>query len=304
MQQRREAECLQRHRLPAGIGPADDERAQFAEVEVDRHRLRGIEQRMSCSDQPDRVGCANLRAAPAPRENGASERKVDRAGRLDEHPKSGGMYPDLRRELPDDPLDFLPLGAHRLGELVVELHDCERLDEECLSRARRVVHDPRHLAARADLYGQNRSAAALGDECFLQEIAEGARACQLRQLLDCSVTSFAQLRSKLPQQRGRVVAQIGAVLLDGGVDRSCNGRERGIDRFKQCAELLRGDARGQRLARGQREVHGPRDPVQLVDAQAGPERCPLSSVAHVVDPGERRLCTLVVESDSLARQRL
>ena len=304
MQQRHKAECLQRHRLPAGVGPADDERAHFAEIEVDRDRLCRVEQGMPRSDQPDRVGCANLRTAPASRENGASERKVDRAGRLHEHRKSGGLLADPRRELADDPLDLFPLGARRLGELVVELDDCERLDEERLPGARRIVHDPRHLAACADLHGQHRPSAALGDECLLQEIAKRARAGELRQLLDCSVTSFAQLRAKLPQQRRCVVAQVGAVLLDGGVDRSCDGRERGIDRFEQRAELLRGDARDQRLSCGQRDVHGPRDPVQLVDAQAGPERSALRSVAHVVDSAERRLRALVVESDSLARQCL
>ena len=118
------------------------------------------------------------------------------------------------------------------------------------------------------------------------------------------MTSFAQLGAKFSQQRRCVVAQIGAVLLDGGVDRSRNRRERGVDRFEQGAELLRDGVRGQRLACGQPDVHRPRDPVQLVDAQAGPEGCALGGVTHVVDPGERRLRTLVVEINSLARQCL
>jgi hypothetical protein len=77
---------------------------------------------------------ASVARTSAPRQRrertGASERKVDRAGRLHEHRKSGGVLADPRRELADDPLDLFPLGARRLGELVVELDDCERLDEE------------------------------------------------------------------------------------------------------------------------------------------------------------------------------
>ena len=65
VEQRREAERLQRDGLAAGVRPADDERAQRAEVEVDRHRRRRVEQRMPRAEQPHLVRDLDRRAAPA-----------------------------------------------------------------------------------------------------------------------------------------------------------------------------------------------------------------------------------------------
>ena len=65
VEERGEAEGLQRHGLAARVRPADHERAQATEVEVDRHRRAWIEQRMARRSQPDLVGDLDGRALPA-----------------------------------------------------------------------------------------------------------------------------------------------------------------------------------------------------------------------------------------------
>ena len=83
VQQRGEAERLQGDGLAAGVRAADHERAQAAEVEVDRHGGLGVEQRMARADQPHLVRDLDGRAAPAARDGAERDREVDLPGRLD-----------------------------------------------------------------------------------------------------------------------------------------------------------------------------------------------------------------------------
>ena len=121
---------------------------------------------------------------------------------------------DEPRELAQDPLDLLALGARRLGEPVVQLDDRERLDEERLPGAGRVVDDARHLAARGRLHREHRPPAPLGDEALLQELAELARPRDARELLGHALLAVAQLGAEPPKLRRGGVAQVGAVVRD------------------------------------------------------------------------------------------
>ena len=84
MEQRGQADRLQGHRLAAGVRPADHERPQLSQLEIDRDRRRRIEQRVACADQPHLVRDLDRRTAPASRDDPASKREVDGSGRLDE----------------------------------------------------------------------------------------------------------------------------------------------------------------------------------------------------------------------------
>ena len=120
VEQRSEAERLQRDGLAAGVRAADHERAQRAELEVDRHRRRRVEQRMAGAAQDDGVAAIVDRACPA---SGARARRTASARsicatRLDER---GERLPRARRpprERAQDALDLLALGALRLAEPV------------------------------------------------------------------------------------------------------------------------------------------------------------------------------------------
>src|SRR5262249_36167274 len=152
---------LQRDGLAAGVRPADDQRVQIAEIEVDRNGSRSVEQRMACTDEANLVRRLDRRTAPAPREDAARDGEVDRTGRLDQRIDGAGVLADSGRKVAEDALDLLALrrGCFRLA--VAELDDLERLDEERLPGAGRVVDDPLHTAPRARLEGEHRPPAAL-----------------------------------------------------------------------------------------------------------------------------------------------
>ena len=85
VQQRGEAERLQRHRLAARVRAADHEHAQAAELEVDRHRRR----RGRAAGGARRAAARRPRSSPARRASGGrgsprASGEVELAGRLDE----------------------------------------------------------------------------------------------------------------------------------------------------------------------------------------------------------------------------
>ena len=65
------------------------------------------------------------------------------AGGLDGGSERARLLADGGRQLAEDPLDLLALGAGGFRLAVAELDDLERLDEERLARVRGVVHDAR-----------------------------------------------------------------------------------------------------------------------------------------------------------------
>ena len=101
---------------------------------------------MARADEAHLVRDLDRRAAPArdtaPR---ASARSIARR-RLDDRLERVRPLADRARELAQDPLDLLALGARDLRVPVVQLDDLERLDEERLAGVGRVVDDARDVA--------------------------------------------------------------------------------------------------------------------------------------------------------------
>ena len=95
------------------------------------------------------------------------------------------------------------------------------------------MDDARHAAPRARLHREHGPPAALGDELFLEMLAQVARPDELLELLAHALPAGAQLDAELAQAgRGRV-AQVGAVVLDRAVDRLRERREARIDRRRE-----------------------------------------------------------------------
>ena len=101
------------------------------------------------------------------------------------------------------------------------------------------MDDPGHAAAGARLHGEHGPAAAESDEVLLQVLAQVARADELLELVAHPLPAGAELAAELAQLRGRVVAQVGAVLLDGAVDRLRDRRQRRVDCRCELAEERR-----------------------------------------------------------------
>ncbi len=168
VEQRTQPERLQRDRLAAGVGAAEDEHPNAGERQIDRHDGCRVEQRMPCGDQLDVVGGLDRAPAPAPRERAACECEVDGGQHLDGMVQLVRVRSDMTRELGEDARDLVALVALELAQPVRQLDDRERLDEQRLPGVARVVDDPGHRAARARAHGDHRATAALGDEVLLQ----------------------------------------------------------------------------------------------------------------------------------------
>ena len=300
MQERGEPERLQCHRLAAGVRAADHERAQGAEIEIDRNGELRVEERVAGA--ASRTSSDTSTGAPfQPRESVAErERQVDPARRLDGSRQLCGRIADGGRELPQDPLDLVALRARRLRLAVRELDDVEGLDEERLARVGGVVDDPGHAPAGARLHGEHGPAAAERDELLLQVLAQLARADELLELVANALPAGAELAAQLAQLRRGVVAQVGAVLLDGAVDRLRDRRQCRVD---GCGE--RAEERRRRLvergARPQRAGGCVGDVPERRRRERAAERRVRRLLAHVADPLERRLERLFQERRSPRR---
>ncbi len=80
----REPDRLQRDGLAARVRPADHDRTEPVELEIDRHGRCRIEQRMSRRDQADIVADGHPGSLPRARERAACDGEVDGTHRLDE----------------------------------------------------------------------------------------------------------------------------------------------------------------------------------------------------------------------------
>ena len=181
-----------------------------------------------------------------------------------------------------------------LGVLVRHLDELERLDEDRLAGVRDVVDDPRHAAARARAHGEDGPAAALGDEVLLQVVAQRRRAREPAQLLGGALLVVAQLLAQAAQLgRGRV-AQPGAVRLDRAVDLLGDRRQVG-----SIGSRAHRAAASDRRARHEPAVDRRRDARERLGRQRPAARGQLRRLAHVVDPGQRRLLRELEEPDHL-----
>src|SRR5438094_10200147 len=99
MQECGETDRLQRNGLAAGVGTADQERANRAELEVDRDGGRRVEQRVTSADEAHVVRDLDGSAVPGPRQAATREGEVERARRLDQRLQRVGPRRDGRRQL-------------------------------------------------------------------------------------------------------------------------------------------------------------------------------------------------------------
>ena len=194
---------------------------------------------MAGAGQADVLGRFHRRAAPAPRDDAAGEHQVDLRDSPHQDANVLGALADRRRQLPEDPIDLLPLRTGRLGLAVAQLDDLERLDEERLARARRVVDDAGHGAARARLDGEHGPAAALGDEVLLEVLPHAASARQPAQLVGDPPAALAELPAQAAELGRGAVLQVGAVGFDAGSDRLGQPAEAQVDSGGQLVQQRR-----------------------------------------------------------------
>ena len=138
-------EGAQRDRLAAGVGARDDERrVAVAEPEVDRHDAPG-EPRVARREQDDllvRRPRAGRIAVQLRGQLRLGRPEVELGERLERLARASSRWrPTSARQLVEDPALLLVDRGLRLAPGVAQLHDDERLDEQRLAAARRVVDD-------------------------------------------------------------------------------------------------------------------------------------------------------------------
>src|SRR5204863_7827756 len=99
---------------------ADHERAQGAEIEVDRDGRGRVEQRVARAEEADVVADLHRRPPPAAGESAAGDGQVERAGGLDEYGERRRASADGVRELAEDPLGLVALRGRGLRLAVVQ----------------------------------------------------------------------------------------------------------------------------------------------------------------------------------------
>ncbi len=192
MQDGGKPERLQCNRLAAGVRAADHERAQVAELEVDRDGRFLVEERMARPAQNDAGPGRDDGAAPAAREAAAGDGQVEARGCRDEARESPRLRTDERGEVPEDARHLVALGDLRLAQPVRVVDSRERLHEERLSRAGRVVDDAGYATACARPKCEHRPPTSLRDEVVLEVLGERWVASDLAQALGELAATLAE----------------------------------------------------------------------------------------------------------------
>ena len=304
MQERREAERLQRDGLAAGVRARDDDRPQLAELEIDRHRCGRVEERVPRAEKDDLVADRHLCAPPRPRESPARDGEVDRPDGLDERDEPPLAGADRGRQLAQDPRDLVALGALRLTEPVRVLDDGERLDEERLARAGAVVDDAGHAPARGRPDREHGPPRARRDEVVLQVLAQPGVTREALEPLGQPRTSLAKLAAEAAKRRRRTVAQVRSVLLDRAVDRLRERAQARVDRIRDGSEAGRLGERLERETCGECLLDRRRDRAKRCGVERASSLGELHRRPNVADTAELRLCRVVEERDGLGRPAL
>ena len=242
------------------------------------------------------------RSAPAARERAAGDHEVELGGRADERDQRLRLGGDERGEVAEDPRHLVALGDLGLAQPVRVLDGRERLDEERLPRAGRVVHDPGHAPAGRRLQRQHGAAAALGDEVVLEVLGERRVARDLAQPL-------GQLARGPRAARGAG----GAAPARPSPCRSepSSSTARPISSATESSETsmpaTSSVSAGQVVARRERAASGRTGPDRPLDQRQAPRveraaaRRALGGLGHVGDAAEIRLGRVVEQRDRLGR---
>ncbi len=174
MHQAEQPEGPQRDGLATGVRPGHDERGEaVAEADVDRHDTPA-QTGMAGRQQDDLGSIGGLRPRPVHvgrqrRLGGPQVEPGERLERLAQGRRVGGHE---RRQLVEDARDLLGLGDLRLAPGVAELDRDERLDEQGLAAARRVVDDALDPRPRLGLDRHHVAPVAERDDRLLERAAE------------------------------------------------------------------------------------------------------------------------------------
>ena len=124
---------------------------------------------MTGAVQVDRVvlGQVRLAGVQLKRQLGACEDEVEGAQRLVVLADGFRALCHTSRQLGENALDLLLLASLEYLELVVDLDDLCRLDEQRRARTRGVVHKSRYVTAVLGLDRHDETSVSLGDDSFL-----------------------------------------------------------------------------------------------------------------------------------------
>ena len=254
VERRGEAERLQGDGLAARVRPADHERPQRAELEVDRDgrcpcRAAGAAHRAG------RPSWLSVTSAPRharerlPRASARSSSAVARTSVVSSSACAATSEERLRRIRATSSRSATSASRSRLESSTAASGSTKSV----WPGAGRVVHDPGHASARRRLQREHGAAAALGHEVVLQVLGEGRVARDLAEALGQLAAALAELAAQ-PAQRGRGrVLEVGAVLLDRAADllgdreqRRLDGRRRGRRSAGRSSRVVDRAARRQR----------------------------------------------------------
>ena len=166
-----EAERLHADGLAARVRTGDEQHAViFADADVNRHDPVLRDERMARLTQLRASLAVELRTAGVHvlGKLRLGKREVDIRENLAVVLQDAAVLIDFGREMAQDALDFLLLGEGQLLDVVVELDDGHRLDEECRARGRLVVHDAGEARAVFLLYRNDVAFIAHRDDGILK----------------------------------------------------------------------------------------------------------------------------------------
>lgn len=289
-EQHHHAERLHADRLAARVRAGDEQHAVvLADADVYRHDFVLRDEGMARLAKVRAALAVELRAVCLHhlREARLGEGEVEvaeDAAVLGERP---AVLVDLGGQVAQDALDLLLLGERQLLDVVVELDDGHRLDEERRARGRLVVDDAREARAVLLLDGDDVALVAHGDDGVLEEflvlgIVEDARDA----LLDVRLGGV-ELAADAPQLDARVLAH-GAVLVDGVVEQALELAE-DLDAPRPRLERRRLHlAVAEEVLDISHRVEGAHDARDLVEVEHGPHLHFLQMRPDVEDAAERR----------------
>ena len=199
---REQADRLERNGLAAGVRAGDDERVEAAaELDVDRHGLGLVEQRMAraAEDQSLALG-VGLAAVELVGELGLGKDQIQPDQYLVVGVDVVAVLGAVGGELCEDALDLKLFLGRELAQLVVGLDGRHRLDKERHARGGDVVHESRHGALVVCLDRDDIAVRAHGNDRLLQGPGIAGRGDDLLQ----RVARPRGRRAHIPPDRGEI----------------------------------------------------------------------------------------------------
>ena len=304
MEQRGQAERLQRDRLAAGVRPADDERAEVAEIEVDRDGGRRVEQRVPRAEEPHLVRDLDRRAAPAARDraarDGQSIAPVASTSAASAAALSATAAESSRRMRSTSSRSSPAASDWRLFSSTTSNGSTKRVWPEPDESWTIPFTLRRALGFTASTGRPPRSATKSSCRCS----RSAGRAGEATQLLGDALTAVAQLAAQLAEQRRRVVAEVGAVVLDAAADLLGERREAGSIAAASSASSGAVSALVERGPRAQAAADRGRDVGERLRVRARHRGRVGRGLADVLDPVRAAAPRLRRAARRLGRQRL